>query len=277
MNYEDIPIFERNASRIEGLELNQIRRLLKIYKEAKKKLTNEILFTVDNTFTQARMKYALDQVEIMIQALNKKLKDELRFGFDNVFLQGLEDSGNEVNTLEKKFNGLKVPVNIDAIINSANPDTFLFNQYQTSIETYSQGLRVQFQRALNNSLIMNKTWSQAVFDMEQVFNGSEYILQRIARTELHNIYSNSKFNGFLSIRDKYFPDLKKTLYHPMDARTGDDSKVAAAKNLIVDLDKPFTYTFKQGNKTITRTFQFPPDRANDRSILVPYRESYDAK
>lgn len=265
-------IFERNVSRLDGLEINQIRRLLKMYKEAKKKLTNDILFTIDNSFTRARMQYALEQVDSMILALNKRISEELRFGFDNMHLQGIEDSTSEVNALEKKFNGITTPpVSLDAILSASQPETFLFNQYESSVQTYNQSLRVEFQRVLGQSLLQQKTWSQAVFDMEQVFNESEYRLQRIVRTELHNIYNVSKLKGFDRIRGKYFPDLKKTLYHPMDSRTGKDSIKASKENLIVALDKPFKYTFN-GKE---RVFFNPPDRPNDRSILIPYRESYD--
>jgi hypothetical protein len=268
-------LFERNVSRLDGLEMNQIRRLIKMYKEAKKQLTNNILFTPDNTFTRARMEYALEQVDAMIIRMQKKLDEELKFGFENLHLQGVEDSASEINALEKKFNGLKSPpVSIEAVIASSQPESFLFNQYQESIKAYNQSLRVEFQRSLGQSLIQKKSWSQAVFDMEQVFIGAEWRLQRLARTELHNIYNVSKLKGFDRIRGKYFEDLKKTLYHPMDIRTGDDSiKASKSPKMIVALDKPFKYTFKGKD----RIFMNPPDRPNDRAILIPYRESYDAK
>lgn len=265
-------LFERNVSRLEGLEINQMRRLLKLYKEARAQLQNDLLFTPDNTFTEARMEYALQQVNLMIAALRNRLNEELQFGFDNLFEQGVEDSGNEINKLEKVFNGVSTaPVPIDAILASTQPENFLFNQYQSSVENYNDNVRAEFQRVLSQSLLQNKTWSQAVFDMETVFRDSEYKLQRIVRTELHNIYNVAKLKGFGQIREDYFPDLKKTLYHPMDSRTGADSKKADQDNLIVALDKPFKYTFK-GKQ---RVFMSPPDRPNDRAILIPYRSSYD--
>jgi hypothetical protein len=268
-------ILERNASRIEGIEMSQARRMLKLYKQARSELTFRLLTTPDNTFTEARLRSAMAQVEDMILILEKRAKEESRFGTDMVRDQGSEDSAREMNELEKKFSGVNPAINVDAVVASVDPDTFLFNNYQSSLDAYNANLRSGFERELSQALLQQKTWSQAVSDMEMVFNAEEWVLARIVRTELHGLYNTAKFRGFQSIQTDYFPDLKKTLYHPMDSRTGEDSIQAAGKNLIVDIDKPFKYSFKQGSKIIVREFMTPPDRPNDRSIMIPYRSSWE--
>ena len=45
---------------------------------------------------------------------------------------------------------------------------------------------------------------------------------------------------------------------------------ADKKHLVAEIDEPFIYTWK-GKR---REFMSPPDRPNDRSILVPYREAW---
>ena len=75
-------------------------------------------------------------------------------------------------------------------------------------------------------------------------------------------------------------DLKKTLFHPMDSRTASDSKQADRLDLVVDVDKPFQYTFKRrlADGTIRkekRVFMTPPDRPNDRSVMVPYKKDWE--
>lgn len=270
-----IKTLERDSARLEGVELSQARKLIKMYQQARKEIVNQLLFTPDNTFTEAKLETALRQIDQAIAILHSRLRPDLVFGFETLFEQALEDSGREINAFEKHFNGITRAVPIDAIIESTDPDNFLFNQYESSINNYSNNLRTNFQRVLGQSLIQNKTWSQAVNDLDSVFSSQEYVLARIVRTELHNIYNVSKLKGFNTVKSEYLPDLKKTLFHPMDSRTGEDSIVAATKNLIVDLSEPFTYTFKQGNKTIKREFMAPPDRPHDRAILIPYRDSYD--
>jgi len=274
---DDLKILERNAARIEGLEMRQASRLIKLYKEAREALKSQLLSTGDNTFTEAKLKVALIQIEQTIGQLSRKLRGELGFGQETATEQGAEDAAREMNAFEGAFAGVSTPLPVDAIIESVNAENFLFNQFETSVDSYNQRLRGGFQNVLGQSLLQRKSWSQAVYDMERVFNAEEWVLARIVRTELHNIYNVAKNRGFENIQQNYLPDLKKTLYHPMDSRTGSDSKTAAVKNLIVALDQSFKYSFKQGNKTIVREFFVPPDRPNDRAILIPYRDSYDRR
>ncbi len=268
---DSINILERNSAKLEGLELGQIRKLAKAYRKAMVEIRNRLLVTQDNTFTEAKLESMLRQIEQSLQVLNSRLNPVLNFGFDTLFEQGVEDSAKEMNSFERHFNGVTRPVPVDAILESTDPDNFLFNQYENSIEGYNQAIRNNFQHTLTQSLVQGRTVSQAIFDIQQTYSGMEWQLARIVRTELHNIYNVSKLKGFNQVKDDYFPDLKKTLYHPIDSRTGEDSKKAAKKDLIVALNKPFVYTFKGK----VRKFMSPPDRPNDRAILIPYRDSYD--
>jgi hypothetical protein len=115
-----------------------------------------------------------------------------------------------------------------------------------------------------------RTVQRMVSDIGRFFIGEEWKLTRIARTELHHVYNFSKMMGMGEVRDSTLPDLKKALMHPMDNRTAADSKRLAAENPIVDIDEPFRFKWKGE----VRVFQAPPDRPNDRSILVPYREQW---
>jgi hypothetical protein len=77
--------------------------------------------------------------------------------------------------------------------------------------------------------------------------------------------------GMGIVKDKYIPGLKKALIHPMDARTADDSKMLSKINPIVDINEPFRYTYGKHE----RVFMYPPDRPNDRAILVPYKKEWN--
>lgn len=271
--FEDIDtlsILERNSDKLEGLQMNSARKLLKEYKRAREELKAQMLMTPSGTFTEARLNATLVQLEASIAQIERQVNPLLRSFFDVITESGIEDSAKEVNAMEKLFMGASRPIDIDAVMETTDPSNFLFNQFESSVSTYNEQLRNGFQQSLTQALLQQKSWSQAVWDMEQVFGQTEYILARIVRTELHGIYSGAKFNGMLNIRDNYLPDMMKTLYHPMDSRTGEDSKKAASMNLIVPLDEPFRYSFK-GKE---RVFHFPPDRPHDRSILIPYRKSY---
>lgn len=268
---DSMGIFENHVSKLEGLEMSQARKVLKQYKIARERLKAQLLMTPDNTFTEAKLKNALLQIEVGIKELNWQINPTMKEGWTYLTENGAEDSAKEINALEKRFSGVRSLLPVDAIVESVDPDNFLFNNFESSVEAYSGNLRGRFQNSLTQALLQNQSWSQAVYGMEQVFNEEEWKLARIVRTELHNIYNISKSNGFLQIRQDYLPDLKKTLYHPMDSRTGQDSIEAAAQKLIVNVDEPFEYTFKGK----LRRFMAPPDRPNDRAILIPYRSVYE--
>lgn len=267
---DTISILERNHTKVEGIELKEARRLQKVYAQARTELKMQLLSAPDNTFTEAKLKSTLLQVEQILNHLNHRLKRDARFGYDFMADTGIEDSVREVNALERHFTGVNSAIPFEEILESTERQNYLFNNYQSSIDSYTAGMRGRFQNQLTQSLLQKKTWSQTVWDMEQVFNAEEWQLARIVRTELHNIYNVSKMEGMGSVRDQYMPNLKKTLYHPLDSRTGDDSKLAAKLKLIVDIDEPFIYQYGDD----VRTFMAPPDRPNDRAILIPYRKEW---
>jgi hypothetical protein len=155
---------------------------------------------------------------------------------------------------------------------ATDPNAFLLNKYQASLDAYGADLRSQITSNIVQSMVMrdtqDRTVARLVSDTNRFFLGEEWKLNRIVRTEMANVYNFSKMQGMGEVKSNTIPDLKKTLMHPMDKRTGDDSKELARINPVVDIDEPFVFEWR-GQK---RVFQFPPDRPNDRSILVPYRE-----
>jgi hypothetical protein len=263
-------ILERNSVRIEGIEMSSARRMVRLYKQAQRDLTIKLLMTPDNTYSKAKLEQALVEVDLMLRMLKERIRQEASASYDLVNEQAAEDAARELNALEKKFSGINNLVNVDAIIAAVEPESYLFNNYESSLDAYDAKMRSMFENALTQGLIQQKSWTQVVNDLESVTNQEEWTLARIVRTELHGLYGSSKLRGFQEIKTEYVPDLKKTLYHPMDARTGEDSLQLIKENLIVDLDQPFSYVFR-GKK---RVFMSPPERPNDRAILIPYRLSW---
>lgn len=269
---DNISILERNASRLNGLQMEEARKMLAQYRMAKEELKLQMLSnSPTNEYTEAKLKNTLAQIDVAIANLRIKTGKRAKEGFEFLSDQGLEDSVREMDAFDKYFGGGFGKLPYDAIIESTDPENLLFNQYDSSVNMYSAGLRNSFQQTLTQSLIQQKTWSQAVWDMEQVFGMEEWKLARIVRTELHGIYNNSKMNGFMTIQEDYIPDLKKTLYNPMDSRTAEDSLYVESLKLVVPVDGVFRYKWK-GHEYVASA---PPFRPNDRAILIPYRPVFD--
>lgn len=266
-------IFQNHIRKIVGLENTEAKVLLNHYKQAFQSIKNQLLITQDNTFTEAKLMTISKQLEVGIGALEQKIKSDVQESFSFMYEQGVEDAVKEVNVLEKKYNGVNQLVPVDTIMASTNPNNYLFNNYTSSLESYNKDLRVKMQNVLTQALIQRKTLSQTVNDLEIYMRQDQWKVHRIVRTELHQIYNVSKMSGMGEIKKKFVPDLKKSLVHPMDDRTGIDSKELAKRNPIIDIDKPFKQDYN-GKEMI---FMAPPNRPNDRAILIPYRESYDKR
>lgn len=276
-------IVQRNIERVSALEEVQQRKLLRVFRRVRQDLNDRLLTIPEGTFTEQQLNVTLVQVQAAIQAIKSDLKNGMVESSAILASRGVRDLIVEVQRFSKKFEGTVQPLNIDAVLAATNAQNFLLNKHQASIDAYGESLRSQITTILTQSMALRdtsgRTVSRLVSGVGKFFQGEEFKLNRIVRTELHNIYNFSKLSGMQDTKDTDIPDLKKSLMHPIDARTGEDSKQLADKNPIVDIDEPFIFIFRRRLKDGTikeerREFMFPPDRPNDRAILVPFREEW---
>lgn len=272
---DQLGIIERHIRRVTGLEMEQARNMMREYTAARKSLTQQLLAADSGSFTEAKLANTLAQVETALTALNARLEDEIAFGSDTMVEQSAEDAAKEVSRFEKEFRGVSLDIPVSSVLSSLDRENLLFNRYESSVKSYNEGLRDSIQRELTQAVIQRTSYLQAVQKIGDLLphfrSPIAWQVQRLVRTELHGIYNVSKMDSFRKVRDDFAPDLKKTLVHPRDGRTSEDSIALAKENPIVDIDKPFKFKWK-GKE---RVFMAPPDRPNDRAILVPYRQDWE--
>lgn len=270
-------LIESNIARVESLEEKQQRRLLRVFRDVRQKLQDRLLTIREGTFTEQQLNVTLVQVTTAIEAIKRKLKGEMTDSAEILSVRGVEDLIREIEKFSKKFEGSVQPLNLNVAVIASESQTFLVNKYDASLDAYGEDLRAQLTQNIMNAMIMRdtsqRTVSGLVADVGRFFVGEEWKLNRIVRTEMHNIYNYSKMNGMSAVQETRLPDLKKSLMHPIDKRTGADSKKLARENPVVDIDEPFRFKWK-GQE---RVFMFPPDRPNDRAILVPFRETWERR
>ena len=268
---DQFKILEMNSEKINSIEERQARKLIATYRKGRELIRQRLSTVVSGTFSSAQLEQALLQVNSIIRDLDSRINEQLSFSFEIAEESGIEDMAREVNLFEKEFNGITSSVPVDLILETTNRSNFLFNQYKVSMNAYTRQTRDNIQRSLSESLIAKDPFFKVVNRVASNMLVDEWKVLRIVRTELHQVYNISKMNSLSNIKKQVISDLKKTMYHPMDFRTGEDSKAMESADLIVDIEKPFKFTFK-GKKYV---FFAPPNRPNDRAILIPYRKSYD--
>lgn len=268
---DQLKIVERNINRLVAVEKDQAVKILKVFQEGRRRMRQQLTSSAPDSFTQARVQTTLQEAELMARSLNEASKRRSSESFKMVQEQGVEDLGKEISKFSTRFEGISRNIPVDQILFSMESENLLLNQFQASIDTYTKKFRDHIQRELTQAVLTGEPSTRLINRILDEWALQDFQVLRIVRTELHNVYNMSKNEGMLKTRNDSIPDLKKTLIHPMDGRTGEDSKLAARSKLIVDIDKSFSYTWNGTN----RVFFAPPDRPNDRSILVPYRDEWD--
>ena len=234
-------------------------------------------------------KYSTDQFSYQsklqtIQSINRSLaylenKNEKiltqQAEFYNNF--GVKNAQNEISQMNKASAIITPSLDKDAV--SLEHNGFLINNAVASLRMYNAEIRSNVSNAITQGQIMKKTGYEIVGRVSKFLQIKRYRIERIVRTELHKIYNTSKLLSYGQYKKQYFPNLKKRLIHPIDNRTGDDSIQLRDKDPRVDLDKPFVFKYrrvlKNGTVRITkRIFMAPPDRPNDRAIMVSYRDEW---
>lgn len=269
---DSLEIVETHIQKLQKLEQEDARRLLKEYKRIRQDLRDRLDVLPSDTFTAQQLRGVLVQVEAAISAMERSLIDILFTVSHETSQKSIEDLLEEIERFEDEFTGAVTPIDIDQVLIATDTRNFLINRYESSVKAYSADVRQTITQHVSQAAIEEISMSELIRRLSRYMIGEEWKLQRIARTELHHVYNLAKMRGMGEIRDKFIPNLKKTLIHPMDGRTGDDSKKLAQINPIIPIDEPFRYNYK-GKE---RVFSVPPDRPNDRAILVPYREEWDS-
>ena len=273
-------IIELHLQKIQKLEEKQADQLLKVYRRVRQELRDRLDHLPEDTFTAQQIRGVLLQVETALIAMESGLLDGMTKAARDAARVGVQDLITEIKRFQQEFEGAVTPINIDVLLIALDTQNFLINRYEVSLKAYTADVRQRIAMGLVEAVASEQSTGVVIQRMSKFFTGEEWKLRRIARTELHHVYNIGKINGMKAVKKDFIPDLKKTLIHPMDHRTGQDSKQAALQDLVVNVNKEFVYKFtrtlKSGEKkTETRRFMTPPDRPNDRSVVVPYRDDWD--
>jgi hypothetical protein len=262
-------VVEQHIKQVLRLEDDEAKQLMGEYREIRKDLVDRLSRLPQGTFTSQHLRGVLAQVNGAIEAMNAHIGGSTVKAAYRAALKGVEGLIKEIKTFDSEFSGAVTPINLNAVLIAHDTSNLLVTKYETNLDQYGNGLLTQITNGLFSAAAGEASYSEVVGRISQFFTGKEWELHRIVRTELHHVYNTAKVNGLKEIAEEV-DDMQKTLIHPLDARTGEDSEYAASLNMIVDIDKPFVYTWRKK----VREYMAPPDRPNDRSILVPYRASW---
>lgn len=271
---EVMDLLSHHSEKLMALQEREAKRIMRSYKRVRQDLRDrlDVLDSKEQgeTYSAHRVRSALTQVEMALRQMEMDLVGDLGASSREVSERGIQDLITELESWNKHYMGAIIPIDLDSVRVAEKASEMLFNRHDASIKAYTAFQRQEFQRGLTDAIISQKPYSEVVSDIGRYMMAEEWRLERLVRTELHNVYSQGKMAGMNELQETSMPDLKKTLFHPMDKRTGKDSKRLAQNNPVVGINEYFI----EDSTGKVREYLAPPNRPNDRAILVPFRESW---
>ena len=252
---------------LEQLDDRTLRRLEPLLTKVQSNLYRQLNQSSQEDFDYIKKKQTLTVVNNAIARIDNILHEEMEAYAREYNQFGVWTAEQEMQSLAQVFPSL------NRARLSTRRNTFLLNRMRASLDLYSAQTRSTIIRALQQAILQNVSGHKVTVSLQKYIDAKKWRLQRIVRTELHNVFNASKIISYAHIKEEYLPDLKKALYHPLDNRTAKDSLKLRSLHPIVDIDKPFRFKWK-GEE---RVFMNPPDRPNDRSVLIPYRKKWSNK
>lgn len=272
-------LMEEHADAVDGLNEKESERILKAYGRVRQQLRDRLDTAGTGTFTAQRARSTLLQVEAALKRMGDDLLSGMQDAAQNMGELSIDQLVTETETWDDYFLGAVSPIDLDAARIVTDSTNLLINQYQASIDAYSSGVRAKIAQGLSDGVIGGQTTGEMMQAIGKTLLGEEWRLRRVVRTELQGVHAKSKLLGMQDMQDD-IPDLMKSLYNPKDKRTANDSLYVqdridlGDRRLIVKIDEKFSYRWPRGPKGKLREYSAPPDRPNDRSILIPYRKAW---
>lgn len=260
---------------LDNLDSETIKALETPLIESERLLISELNSYSEDQYSYRHRIQTLRSIDHALNRMNALLGENAESFGKRYSELGREIVRREISAFEPT---MTVP-NLEKDLVSIEQNKFLINNAKASIETYTTGVRAKVSNAVTQAVLSRKTGYEVTGRLSKYMQVKKWRVVRIFRTEMHKIQNSTKLLSYGNFKKNHFPDLKKRLYHPMDNRTGEDSIQLKNLDPVVEIGKPFVFKYRRVLKSgivrvDRRVFMVPPDRPNDRSVMVPWRPKW---
>lgn len=264
-----------------------VRRL---YEDMLDEVARKLRRTATGTLTHMQLRGILAQIKLGLAGVIRKMSGA--FG-DAAFQVGIASARSmleDVASLEKHFTGgivalpLMETARLRGLVAGEMPS--VMRMHETTMARYGVHLVGRMEMELGASLAAAETPARAIDRVMKVGDLEWWRAERIVRTELN--YSSSASSR--AAADEQAVELDGDLWtrwtehvtddgEPLDDRVGVDSE--AMHGQVAPPGGLFTQPprapdgEKVGDSLAERTWEHPPNRPNDRAVLVPWRVHWD--
>lgn len=300
----DLALAARDAlerDRIDAVTLVQtvgLRRARVILQDAQqdldKRLKARVKAGLQDTFTSAQMRATLEQLRyVLVQvklSLERTIVDasgqaseaaatsalEYLTSADKAFGIGSRPLAlREASFFEASTQGARASV-LRRLASSGEPvagaDGVPHKAKSGILDRYGTVTLGHFEKVMQRGLLTGKSWGEMRDELREqssfLRGQPAYWATRIVRTEVRSAYSRASWEGIREA-DQQLGDMVKIVSATFDERTGADSWNVHGQ--IRRPEEAFEYVADNGAREL---FQHPPNRPNDREIVVPHRVSW---
>lgn len=191
---------------------------------------------------------------------------------------GAKHAVREFSILEKRFSGttpvlrLEQPSVLMGMIDGV--DSSLLRRRSLVIGTWSAGAVQGMEHQLAGAAAIGEPMEDTIRKMmseQGIVERERYKAERITRTEMSYSMNATKHEALVRVRDELGDDqLRKKLIETLDDdRPGDDSFLIHGQ--VARLDRPFVYMRRtRGGGYAREEYMHPPNRPNDRAVVIPW-------
>ncbi len=193
------------------------------------------------------------------------------------------DSYRGLVSFMEKMEGRRLPIessqSVDQVLRarrtemSASVRSIVARNTRESLARIHEQLRELRSRGATNA--------EALAHLSDAMESESYRLTRIVRTETSHAYNAAQYDGIASMR-RFHPDIMSrwvehvsdASWEPLDKKVAADSialhgQVTPPGNLFTMPNDPSVSDALWG-----KTWEFPPNRPNDRAIIMPWRKAW---
>lgn len=171
--------------------------------------------------------------------------------------------------LDLAYSGTYRPLRFNLGAWFADKEHFLIERHSRSLARWGAEISDKFRQEIAKSMVLGEGWLPATERLRKIAKGrvkaADWMLSRIARTEMSNVY-NAAAVASMAEQDSPGDRMYKKLVATFDSRTGVDSVMLHGQT--VPVDQPFYDAY------FGKEYMYPPNRPNDREIVVAWRERY---
>ena len=268
----DLAIVQRE--RFDRLWSTLSRRQRRIVEKALDDLERDLKKTKRGSWGAATRAQTMVQLAQAVRGMSSSQLRSVRAGLKNIARDAQASTADWLRVLDESFAGVVRPLNWDSLEWLEQTRSPLMRSRlkinQRSFARYGAAAVEAIEDQIAATVLTGDPWTKAregVMDIvrEQV-RGKQWMVDRIVRTEAVTAHSWVTMAALEEENDDASDPMLKKLVATFDAATGSDSKLLHGQTR--KLDEEFL------DVTTGREYMAPPNRPNDREIVVGWRRSW---